>query len=314
MNYFITGGAGFIGSNFVRMLLTNQLGSVAKVTVIDKLTYAGNLENLSEISSDQRFKFIKGDICNEELVRSSVSQNDIVVHFAAESHVDRSISGPSEFIKTNVLGTQVLLSAAVENQARLFLHVSTDEVYGSIASGSSVETDSLLPNSPYSASKAASDLLVRSYVQTYGLDARITRCCNNFGPNQYPEKFIPLAIERLQNGNNIPIYGDGQNVREWIHVEDHCRGIYEVISGGTRGEIYNIGSGVQYSNLQVAELILTELNLDATRIDFVQDRLGHDFRYSINGEKMKEMFGFVANRSLKEEIAKLVTSPINKNE
>jgi dTDP-glucose 4,6-dehydratase len=217
MNYFVTGGAGFIGSNFVRMLLTNQLGSVAKVTVIDKLTYAGNLENLSEVSSDPRLEFIKGDICDVDLVRSLISQGDIIVHFAAESHVDRSISGPSEFIKTNVLGTQVLLSAAVENQTKLFLHVSTDEVYGSVRSGSSVETDRLLPNSPYSASKAASDLLVRSFVQTYGLDARITRCCNNFGPNQYPEKFIPLAIERLKNGNNIPIYGDGQYVRECIH-------------------------------------------------------------------------------------------------
>ncbi len=314
MNYFVTGGAGFIGSNYVRMLLTDQLGPVSKVLVFDKLTYAGNLENLKSVSQDPRFNFIQGDICDEELVRSSLSKDDIIVHFAAESHVDRSISGPSEFVKTNVLGTRVLLSAAVENQAKLFLHVSTDEVYGSVASGSSVETDSLLPNSPYSASKAASDLLVRSYVQTYGLDARITRCCNNFGPNQYPEKFIPLAIERLKNGQNIPIYGDGQNVREWIHVEDHCRGIFEVITGGILGEVYNIGSGVQYSNLQVAELILKALNLDSTRIDFVKDRLGHDFRYSINGDKMKEEFGFVVRRSLKDDIAELVTSVRIKND
>ena len=192
MNYFVTGGAGFIGSNYVQMLLTNQLGPVSKVTVFDKLTYAGSLENLKQVVTDPRFSFIEGDICDEELVRTSILKNDIIVHFAAESHVDRSISGPSEFIRTNVLGTQMLLSVAVENEAKLFLHVSTDEVYGSIESGSSVESDPLLPNSPYSASKAASDLLVRSYVQTFGLDARITRCCNNFGPNQYPEILIPL--------------------------------------------------------------------------------------------------------------------------
>lgn len=290
MKYFITGGAGFIGSNYARMLLTNQLGSVAGVTIFDKLTYAGSLENLSEISSNPKFNFIEGDICDEELVRSSVSQGDIIVHFAAESHVDRSISGPSEFVKTNVLGTQVLLAAAVEKRAKLFLHVSTDEVYGSVASGSSVETDPLLPNSPYSASKAASDLLVRSYVQTYGIDARITRCCNNFGPNQYPEKFIPLSVKALKEGGSIPIYGDGTNIREWIHVKDHCLGIQAVIRDGQKGEIYNIGSGESFSNLEIANYILDSFGFNSTRLLFVKDRAGHDFRYSLNSDKISRIY------------------------
>ena len=223
MNYLVTGGAGFIGSNYVRMLLSDQLGPVTTVKVLDKLTYAGSLENLKSISKDQRFTFIHGDICDEDVVNSCIDEGDVIVHFAAESHVDRSITGPSEFIRTNVLGTQVLLSAAVTKKAKIFLHVSTDEVYGSVNEGSSVETDVLLPNSPYSASKAASDLLVRAYVQTYELDARITRCCNNYGPNQYPEKFIPLSIKNIKDGKNVSIYGDGKNIREWIHVEDHRR-------------------------------------------------------------------------------------------
>jgi dTDP-glucose 4,6-dehydratase len=308
MNYFITGGAGFIGSNFVRMLLTNQLGPVAKVTVIDKLTYAGSLENLSEVSSDLRFKFIKGDICDEELVRSSVSQDDIIVHFAAESHVDRSISAPSEFVKTNVLGTQVLLSAAVENQAKLFLHVSTDEVYGSVISGSSIEGDPLLPNSPYSASKAASDLLVRSYGHTYGLDVRITRCCNNYGRNQFPEKFVPLAIKNLKENKKIPIYGDGSNIREWIHVEDHCIGIQAVVDGGLPNEIYNIGSGVIKSNLQLALEIASNFDQKQDSLAFVEDRKGHDFRYSLDSSKIHSVLGFQCKKILSKEIAELCTN------
>jgi len=205
VNYFVTGGAGFIGSNYVRMLLSGQLGPVDSVVVLDKLTYAGSLENLKLLLNDSRLTFIHGDICDEAVVNSCLNDTHTIVHFAAESHVDRSISGPSEFVRTNVLGTQVLLSAAVEKNVKLFLHASTDEVYGSILSGSSVESDPLLPSSPYSASKAASDLLVKSYVHTYGLDARITRCCNNYGANQYPEKFIPLAIKNVINGLPIPI-------------------------------------------------------------------------------------------------------------
>jgi dTDP-glucose 4,6-dehydratase len=306
MNYFVTGGAGFIGSNYVQMLLTNQLGPVSKVTVFDKLTYAGNLENLKEVAADPRLSFVQGDICNEALVQTSISKNDIIVHFAAESHVDRSISEPSEFIRTNVLGTQVLLSVAVENGAKLFLHVSTDEVYGSIEKGSSVESDPLLPNSPYSASKAAADLLVRSYVQTFGLDARITRCCNNYGPNQYPEKLIPRAIQRIKSGKQIPIYGDGKNVREWMHVVDHCLGIQSVITRGVKGEIYNLGTNEMYTNLRLMLLILEKINRGIECIDFVTDRKGHDLRYSLDSRKSREKIDFTPRRNVSEEIEKLL--------
>ena len=300
MNYLVTGGAGFIGSNYVRMLLSDQLGYVNSVKVLDKLTYAGTLENLKQISDDPRLTFIHGDICEESLVNSCIDEGDVIVHFAAESHVDRSISGPSEFIKTNVLGTQVLLSGAVEKKASIFLHVSTDEVYGSIKIGSSIETDPLLPNSPYSASKASSDLLVRAYVQTYGLDARITRCCNNYGKNQYPEKFIPLSVKSLREGKKIPLYGDGSNIREWIHVEDHCRGIQSVISSGHSGEIYNIGSGESLSNIAIANELVEIFGRDDKSIEFVKDRLGHDFRYSLDSTKILRETGFSARTKLQQ--------------
>ena len=290
MNYVVTGGAGFIGSNYVRMLLSDQLGPVTTVKVLDKLTYAGSLENLTSIVDDPRFTFIKGDICDENVVNSCVEEGDVIVHFAAESHVDRSITGPSEFIRTNVLGTQVLLSAAVENEVKLFLHVSTDEVYGSVESGSSIETDPLLPNSPYAASKAASDLLVRSFVQTYGLDARITRCCNNYGSNQHSEKFIPRSIKSVTEGKRIGLYGNGTNIREWIHVENHCRGIQTVINSGDPFGIYNIGSGLAFTNRDLAKEILDSFNLDfETNIAFIADRPGHDLRYSLNSDKFKKL-------------------------
>ncbi len=298
MDYLVTGGAGFIGSNYVRMLLSHQLGPVNSVKVLDKLTYAGSLENLKQISDDPRFTFIQGDVCDQILVNACVDEGVVIVHFAAESHVDRSISGPSEFIRTNVLGTQVLLSAAVEKKAKIFLHVSTDEVYGSVVNVSSVETDLLLPNSPYSASKAASDLIVRSYVETYGLDARITRCCNNYGPNQYPEKFIPLAIKNLNEGKKISVYGDGMNIREWIHVEDHCLAIQGVIQKGEGGEIYNIGSGESLTNLKIAELLVETFGKDSDQIEFVQDRLGHDFRYALNSKKIFDLTGINVNKRL----------------
>lgn len=304
MNYFVTGGAGFIGSNFVQMLLTNQLGSVSKVTVFDKLTYAGNLDNLQKVAADPRLKFIQGDVCDDELVRTSILKDDIIVHFAAESHVDRSISDPSEFIRTNVLGTQVLLSVAVKNKAKLFLHVSTDEVYGSIPIGSSTESDLLRPNSPYSASKAASDLIVRSYVQTFGLDARITRCCNNYGVNQFPEKLIPITVKNLQDGKSPLLYGDGSNIREWIHVEDHCRGIYHVINSGSKGEIYNIGSGEEFSNIEIVKRLINHLQAFNLDIAFVEDRKGHDFRYSLDSKKLKDL-GFTASRNLYDSLDEL---------
>lgn len=308
MNYLVTGGAGFIGSNYVRMLLSDQLGPVTTVKVLDKLTYAGSLENLKSISKDQRFTFIHGDICDEDVVNSCIDEGDVIVHFAAESHVDRSITGPSEFIRTNVLGTQVLLSAAVTKKAKIFLHVSTDEVYGSVNEGSSVETDVLLPNSPYSASKAASDLLVRAYVQTYELDARITRCCNNYGPNQYPEKFIPLSIKNIKDGKNVSIYGDGKNIREWIHVEDHCFGIQLVIQKGRKGDIFNLGTSEEFTNLDLAKKILKAGGESLDKIEFIADRKGHDFRYSLDTTKSRDQLGFSHSRCLDSAILKMFFS------
>ena len=304
MNYLVTGGAGFIGSNYVRMLLSGHLGPVNSVKVLDKLTYAGSLGNLKQISDDPRLTFIEGDICDELMVNSCIEKGDTIVHFAAESHVDRSITGPSEFIKTNVLGTQVLLSMALEKGANLFLHVSTDEVYGSVAEGSSSEADVLLPNSPYSASKAASDLLVRSYVQTYGLNAMITRSCNNYGPNQFPEKLIPLTVNNLKSGKSVKLYGDGKNEREWIHVEDHCRGIQTVIKLGKSGEIYNISSNEKFSNIQIASLLMEHLGCEDLGIDFINDRQGHDFRYSVNTTKLRGL-GFLPTRKFKDSLNEL---------
>jgi len=305
VNYFVTGGAGFIGSNYVRMLLSDQLGIVGKVTVLDSLTYAGNLENLNDVSKDSRFNFVKGDICNELLVKSCILEGDVIVHFAAESHVDRSIQGPAEFVKTNVVGTQVLLSSALERNAKMFLHVSTDEVYGSVEEGKSIESDPLLPNSPYSASKAASDMLVRSYVQTYGIDARITRCCNNYGLNQYPEKLIPLTIHNLKNGYSAKLYGDGSNRREWIHVEDHCRGIQTVVTRGKKGEIYNIGSGEEFSNLEIVNLLMQYLGIENRKIDFIEDRKGHDFRYSLDATKLQNL-GFKTVSLFEDSLAEIL--------
>jgi dTDP-glucose 4,6-dehydratase len=292
------------------MLLSDQAGPVNSVKVLDKLTYAGSLQNLKKISDDPRFTFILGDICDETLVNSCVSEGVIIVHFAAESHVDRSISGPSEFIKTNVLGTQVLLSAAVEKRAKMFLHVSTDEVYGSIKEGSSVESDPLLPNSPYAASKAASDLLVRSYVQTFGLDVRITRCCNNYGPNQYPEKFIPLAVKKIKEGKKIPVYGDGGNIREWIHVDDHCKGIQLVILNGKSGDIFNLGTSEEYTNLELAGIILKQGGGAQDDIEFVVDRKGHDFRYSLDCKKAQDQLGFSHKGTLAPAILQMFNSEV----
>ena len=304
MNYLVTGGAGFIGSNYVRMLLSDQLGPVNSVKVLDKLTYAGSLENLNQASKDSRMMFIQGDICDHSTVRACVESDDVIVHFAAESHVDRSILGPSEFIKTNVLGTQVLLDAALEKKAKLFLHVSTDEVYGSILEGSSMETDPLMPNSPYSASKAASDLIARSFFQTFGLDVRTTRSCNNYGFNQYPEKFIPLAIKRLQSGDRIPIYGDGTNVREWIHVEEHCKGIQAVIDFGVAGEVYNIGSQCELSNLEIAKILTDSFGKDFdASVEFVEDRKGHDHRYSLNSDKIGKIWKSRNSRNIRTDLS-----------
>lgn len=265
--------------------------SISTVTILDNLTYSGTLQNLSEVD-DLRCEFIKGDICDSLLVSKLMQKVDLVVHFAAETHVDRSINGPADFVVTNVLGTQVLLDAVRQNPKVRFVHVSTDEVYGTIAEGSWDENQPLNPNSPYSASKAASDLIALSYARTYDLDICVTRSCNNYGPNQHPEKLIPLFITNLMEGKKLPLYGDGTNVREWIHVEDNCRAIWEVAMHGKKGEIYNIGSGVEKSNLEITKLILDEFGLGEEVIDFVPDRLNHDYRYSLDTTKIKQDLGF----------------------
>ena len=291
MRILVTGGAGFIGSNYVRRIADGTLGGISKITVLDKLTYAGTLTNLSEVSSDS-FEFIHGDICDSALVGKLVRDHDLIVNFAAESHVDRSINGAKDFVVTNVLGTQTLLDAVRDSQVKTFLQVSTDEVYGSIDSGSWPETDPILPNSPYAASKAAADLICRSYFKTHGLDIRITRCSNNYGPNQFPEKVIPLFITNLIEGRKVPVYGTGLNVRDWLHVDDHCRGIHLALTKGVAGEIYNIGGGTELSNLELTNQILEKMGKDEDSIEFVEDRKGHDLRYSVDISKISEQLGY----------------------
>jgi dTDP-glucose 4,6-dehydratase len=285
VRYFVTGGAGFIGSNYVEHLLKN-VKDVTGVTIYDKFTYAANPRNYQDFLSDARLSVIKGDICDFELLEKSMAGHDFVVHFAAESHVDRSIDDASVFVETNVLGTSKVLEVSCKVGISTVIHVSTDEVYGSLSEGSADETFPLQPNSPYAASKAASDLLARSYFVTHGLDVRITRCCNNYGKYQYPEKVIPVFINKLKSGQKLPIYGDGRNVREWIHVSDHARGIQAALDKGNPGEIYNIGTGIHLSNNDLADEILVLMNFDNNMKSYVEDRLGHDFRYSVNSTKI----------------------------
>jgi dTDP-glucose 4,6-dehydratase len=287
----ITGGAGFIGSNFVKWALNNHDSLIEKVVVLDKLTYAGTLTNLTDIDT-RKLEFVQNDICDSEIVESLVKRVDLITHFAAETHVDRSISGPAEFILTNVLGTQVLLDAVKKKPEIRLIHISTDEVYGSIDEGSWDESFPLQPNSPYSASKAASDLIALSYARTYGLDICVTRCCNNYGPNQFPEKLIPLFVTNIMENKKLPLYGDGSNIREWIHVEDHCRAIWQVVQDGDSGEIYNIGSGIEKSNLELTKLILDEFKLELDYIQKMPDRLNHDSRYSLNSNKLITQLGW----------------------
>jgi dTDP-glucose 4,6-dehydratase len=281
----VTGGAGFIGSNFVRHLLNNTNCAVIN---LDKLTYAGNLRNIKDLSSNKRHRFVKGDIRNSKLVNSLVRKIDAVVNFAAESHVDRSIQTPRVFVETNVLGTQVLLEACRRFRVR-FQQISTDEVYGSRAEGSFTETDLLNPSSPYSASKAAADLLVNAYHLTYELDVTVTRSTNNYGPNQHPEKLIPRLITNALRGKSLPIYGSGKNVRDWIFVEDNCRAIHFVLEKGEKGQIYNIAGSNERENIEIAAQILRRLSLPESMIEHVPDRPGHDFRYSLNCEKIHRL-------------------------
>ena len=288
MRYFVTGGAGFIGSNYVSYLLQN-VEQVTGVTIYDKFTYAANPKNYEKFTDDPRLTIIKGDICDSALLEKSMTKNDFVVHFAAESHVDRSIDDASAFIRTNVLGTHNVLEACRKTEIKTMIHISTDEVYGSLLENSADETYPLKPNSPYAASKAASDLLARSYFITHGLDVRTTRCCNNYGKHQFPEKVIPVFIKMLNARKKIPIYGDGKNVREWIHVLDHCRRIQTVLEKGHPGEIYNIGSGTYFSNDDLATQIIELMGLSEDLKSYVIDRKGHDFRYSVNSSKIESL-------------------------
>jgi len=291
MRLLVTGGAGFIGSNFVRRIVNGTYSGVSQLTVLDKLTYAGTLKNLEMLPADS-FEFIKGDIANPDLISGLTKRHDAIVNFAAESHVDRSITGARDFIETNVLGVQNLLAASLHNQVSVFVQVSTDEVYGSISEGTWSEEYPLLPNSPYSASKASADLICRSYNRTFGMDIRVTRCSNNYGPHQFPEKVIPLFVTNLIDNGKVPLYGNGLNVRDWLHVDDHCDGIYSVLSEGKSGNIYNIGGGRELTNRELTEIILRKFGRDESSIEYVTDRLGHDLRYSVSHEKISRELGY----------------------
>jgi dTDP-glucose 4,6-dehydratase len=290
----VTGGAGFIGSHYVRSLLGGRYPAFAAtdVVVLDLLSYAGTLTNLPDPAREPQLRFVHGDIRDAEVVARVMAGADVVVHFAAESHVDRSITGAADFVTTNVVGTQVLLQAALEAEVSRFVHVSTDEVYGSIDSGSWPETHPLQPNSPYSASKAGSDLLARSYHRTHGLPVCITRCSNNYGPHQFPEKVIPLFVTNLLDGKKVPLYGDGLNVRDWLHVDDHCRGIQLVAEKGRDGETYNIGGGTELTNRELTYRLLGAVDADESMIEPVADRKGHDRRYSVDWSKIADELGY----------------------
>jgi len=309
MKILVTGGCGFIGSNFIRYLLKTYPDY--SVINVDKLTYAGNLENLSDLSPSPRYHFLRGDIADASQMEERVSKGvDAVVNFAAESHVDRSIEDPTAFMKTNVFGTFVLLETlrkVFPKQRILFLHVSTDEVYGSLGeSGAFTEETPLAPNSPYAASKTAADMMVRAYYQTYGLPAIITRCSNNYGPYQFPEKLIPLMISNAMEDKELPMYGDGLNIRDWIHVEDHCRGLDVVLHRGRKGEVYNIGGRSERTNLSVAQAILDHLGKPHSLLRFVADRPGHDRRYAMDFSKIEKELGWSPSVTFEDGIRRTV--------
>lgn len=297
----VTGGAGFIGNCFIRHILKKHPDY--KVFNLDALTYAGNIENLNDVKDNPNYKFIHGNICDKKLVRELISQVDCVVNFAAESHVDRSITGPEIFIETNVQGTLNLLQASKEIGVDRFLQVSTDEVYGSLgATGYFYETTPIQPNSPYSASKAGADLLVRAYYETYKLPVLTTRCSNNYGPYQYPEKLIPFFVSLLLNGEKVPVYGDGLNVRDWLYVYDHCEAIDVVLHKGKIGEVYNIGGHNEKTNMEITTLILDAMGKDERSIKYVEDRLGHDRRYAIDNTKIQTELGWEPSVTFEEGI------------
>ena len=294
MKILVTGGAGFIGSHYVRSVLTGAWGGrePTGVVVRDKHTYAGNLENLAPVRESDRLRFVHGDITDVDLLDEVLPGHDAVVHFAAESHVDRSIRGAAPFVTTNVLGTQTLLDAALRHGIPRFVHVSTDEVYGSIEHGSWTEDWPLAPNSPYSAAKAGSDLLALAYHQTYRMDVVVTRCSNNYGPHQFPEKVIPFFVTNLLDGRRVPLYGDGGNVRDWLHVADHCAGIDLVLRGGRAGEVYHIGGGTELTNKDLTARLLEGCGVGWDMVTYVEDRKGHDRRYSLDITKISEELGY----------------------
>lgn len=287
MKLLVTGGAGFIGSNFIRYYLSAH--PEHSIINFDKLTYAGNLDNLLDLAKNSRYSFIQGDICDPVAVERSVPGVDAIVNFAAETHVDRSIVEAASFVKTDVLGTQILLEAVKKHKIARYIQISTDEVYGSIATGKFTEESPISPNSPYAASKASGDLMVRAYFKTYTLPVIITRSSNNFGPFQYPEKFIPLFITNALQGQKLPLYGDGQNVRDWIYVMDNCAGLDAVLQKGIEGEVYNLGGGNERQNIEIVKIILAELGLKEDILEYVKDRPGHDRRYALNSSKVEKL-------------------------
>ena len=298
MKLLVTGGAGFIGSNYVRLVLGS---SDDEVVVLDALTYAGNLATLADLEDHPRFRFHKGDVCDREAVEHAMKGSDAVLHFAAESHVDRSISSPDEFVHTNCQGTNVVCDVARRLEVARVVHISTDEVYGSVDSGSSLETDPLAPRSPYSASKAGSDLIALSYFATYGLPVTVTRSSNNFGPWQYPEKIIPLFVTNLLDGLAVPLYGDGGNVRDWCYVDDNAAAIDVVLRRGEPGSVYNVGGGNEVANRVLVDKLLALLGADESMVRYVTDRLGHDRRYSVDDAKVRGL-GWAPARQLDEAL------------
>jgi dTDP-glucose 4,6-dehydratase len=307
MRVFVTGGAGFIGSHYVRTLLTGGYSTYAgaEVTVFDKLTYAGNLANLAPVADQPGYRFVQGDIADTKHLLEVLPGHDIVINFAAETHVDRSIVGAQDFVVTNVLGAQTLFDACLRTEIPRLVHVSTDEVYGSIDEGSWTEDWPLAPNSPYSAAKAGADLLARAYATTYGLNVSITRCSNNYGPYQFPEKVIPLFVTNLIDGGTVPLYGDGLNVRDWLHVDDHCRGIQLVAERGEPGQVYNIGGGRELTNKELTLLLLEATGRDWSAVRHVDDRKGHDRRYSLDHSKLAAM-GYAPRHAFEDGLAETV--------
>ena len=307
MRIFVTGGAGFIGSHYVRQLLADAYPGYAgaEVTVYDKLTYAGNLENLEPVVDSPRYRFVQGDVVDGALLDEVLPGHDVVINFAAETHVDRSITGAQDFVVTNVLGAQTLFDACLRAGTPRVVHIGTDEVYGSIEHGSWTEDEPLLPNSPYSAAKASAELLARAYFRTYGLHISTTRCSNNYGPYQFPEKVIPLFVTNLIDGQKVPLYGEGRNVRDWLHVDDHCRGVQLVAERGEPGESYNIGGGAELSNRELTARLLDAFGVGWEMVEHVEDRKGHDLRYSVDHRRLGAM-GYAPQRSFEEGLAETI--------